>query len=41
MQFINMPKEEKDAIIQRLLRYCEMDTLVMVMIFEAWREWIG
>ncbi len=41
MQFTNMPKEEKDAIIQGLLRYCELDTLAMVMIFEAWREWIG
>ena len=25
-----MPKEEKDAIIQGLFRYCEMDTLAMV-----------
>jgi len=41
MQFTNMPKEEKDALIQGLLRYCELDTLAMVMIFEAWREWIG
>ena len=41
MQFTNMTKEEKDAIIQGLLRYCELDTLAMVMIFEAWREWIG
>jgi len=37
----NMPKEGKEAIIQGLLRYCELDTLVMVMIFEVWREWIG
>ena len=36
MQFPNMPKEEKDAIIQGLLRYCQLDTLAMVMIFEAW-----
>jgi len=41
MQFANMPKEEKEALIQGLLRYCELDTLAMVMIFEAWREWIG
>ncbi len=41
MQFTNMPKQEKEALIQGLLRYCELDTLAMVMIFEAWREWIG
>jgi hypothetical protein len=23
-----------------LLKYCELDTLAMVMIFEAWREWL-
>ena len=41
MQFTNMPELEKESLIQGLLRYCELDTLAMVMIFEAWREWIG
>ncbi|WP_297099327.1 DUF2779 domain-containing protein [uncultured Draconibacterium sp.] len=40
MQFSNMTKEEREALIHGLLRYCELDTLAMVMIFEAWREWI-
>jgi hypothetical protein len=40
MQFTNMIKEEREALIQGLLRYCELDTLAMVMIFEAWREWL-
>lgn len=39
MQFTNMSKSEREALIQGLLRYCELDTLAMVMIFEAWREW--
>ncbi len=40
MQFTNMSSEERISLIQGLLRYCELDTLAMVMIFEAWREWI-
>ena len=39
MQFTNMSFTEKEALTQGLLRYCELDTLAMVMIFEAWREW--
>ncbi len=35
MQLTNIPKEEKEAIIQGLLRYCELDTLAMIMFFEA------
>jgi len=40
-QFTNISEVEKEALIQGLLRYFELDTLAMVMIFEAWREWIG
>jgi S1-C subfamily serine protease len=29
------------AVEQALLRYCELDTLAMVFIVEAWREWCG
>jgi hypothetical protein len=29
-------EEERLAIRQALLRYCELDTLAMVMIYEAW-----
>lgn len=39
MQFAEMPLAEREALQQGLLRYCELDTLAMVMIYEAWREW--
>lgn len=39
MQFTEMSDEERKAITKALLRYCELDTLAMVMIYEAWREW--
>jgi len=31
----------RQAIQKALLRYCELDTLAMVFIVEAWREWCG
>ena len=36
MQFAEMTEKERDAITQALLRYCELDTLAMVMLWEAW-----
>lgn len=39
MQFTSMTEDERSHLINGLLRYCELDTLAMVMIFEAWREW--
>lgn len=39
MQFTEMSKEERTAICNALLRYCELDTLAMVMLWEGWREW--
>jgi len=36
MQFSTVPNIERKAIYQALLRYCELDTLAMVMIFEGW-----
>jgi hypothetical protein len=39
MQFTEMADEERKRIIDALYRYCELDTLAMVMIWEAWREW--
>jgi hypothetical protein len=41
MQFEEMDEVERQAIRSALLRYCELDTLAMVMIYEAWREWLG
>ena len=31
--------DRRRAVQQALLRYCELDTLAMVFIVEAWREW--
>ena len=36
MQFTKMSDQERQNIIKALLRYCEMDTLAMVMIYEHW-----
>lgn len=39
MQFSDMNDKVREATEKALLRYCELDTLAMVMVFEAWREW--
>jgi hypothetical protein len=44
MAYARLQFEETDPAVRRsveaaLLRYCELDTLAMVMIYEAWREW--
>ncbi|MBD3223416.1 MAG: DUF2779 domain-containing protein [Caldithrix sp.] len=38
MQFTEMNDKEREAIINGLLEYCELDTLAMVMIGEYWIE---
>ena len=38
MQFSEISEYEKKELTQALLKYCELDTLAMVMIFEGWRE---
>jgi hypothetical protein len=38
MQFTQMNNRERELITRSLLRYCELDTLAMVMIWEGWRE---
>ncbi len=38
MQFMEMTEEEKKTIEDALLRYCELDTLAMVMIYEYFRN---
>ncbi len=40
MQFEDMSDYERQEIQAALLKYCELDTLAMVMIFEGWREMI-
>lgn len=39
LQFEDLTVLDRQRIKNALLRYCELDTLAMVMIVEAWREW--
>ena len=38
IQFTEMSNYEREELRSALLKYCELDTLAMVMIFEAWRS---
>lgn len=38
LQFESLTSQDREKINQALLRYCELDTLAMVMIVEAWRD---
>lgn len=38
LQFTDLPAAEKERIRKALLRYCELDTMAMVMIWEYWRD---
>lgn len=40
MQFEEMSDYERDEIQKALLKYCELDTMAMVMIYEGWKEMI-
>ena len=35
-----LPAGERSAIEAALLRYCELDTLAMVMAVQAWKQWV-
>ena len=39
LQFSDMEPLHRDALGRALRRYCKLDTLAMVMVVEAWREW--
>ena len=41
LQFEEIDTRERDAIEKALLRYCELDTLAMVMAVQAWKAWIA
>lgn len=41
MQFEEMAFEEREALKNALLKYCELDTMAMVMIYEGWREMLA
>ena len=38
MQFTEMSDEERKLVSQGLLRYCELDTFAMVVIYEFWKD---
>lgn len=38
MQFTQMSQEESDRVVNALLKYCELDTFAMVMIWEYWKH---
>ena len=38
LQFYNTPHSQREAIRNSLLKYCELDTLAMVMLWEFWNE---
>ena len=38
MQFNDVPEEEREKVFGALLRYCELDTLAMVMIYQHWES---
>jgi hypothetical protein len=40
LQRPDLPDLERERYKRALLRYCELDTLAMVMVYEALREWI-
>lgn len=40
IQFEETAGLEVDRIAEALLRYCELDTLAMVMVYEAWKNWL-
>jgi hypothetical protein len=37
-QYTNMDEQERNDIREALLKYCELDTLAMVMIYEHFKE---
>ncbi len=39
LQFSSVPEMQRQDICNALLRYCELDTLAMVMIVEGWKHW--
>ncbi|TQO36597.1 uncharacterized protein DUF2779 [Arenibacter algicola] len=38
LQYVDMTKQEREQLTNALLKYCELDTLAMVMIFEHFKE---
>ena len=40
LQYMDMEENERDEITNALLKYCELDTLAMVMVYEHFKELI-
>lgn len=40
MQFSEMSEKEREFYRNALLKYCELDTLAMVMIYEGWKDYL-
>jgi hypothetical protein len=40
MQFTQMSEGERDRVSSALLKYCELDTFAMVLIYQYWKELI-
>lgn len=40
MQFEEMSDYEREEIRKALLKYCELDTMAMVMIYEGWKDFL-
>lgn len=38
LQFEDIPNDARTNIESALRKYCELDTLAMVMIYEAWKS---
>jgi len=41
LQYSDISEKERKEIISDLLRYCELDTLAMLMLYEHWRSLRG
>lgn len=41
LQFSEMSLEEREELCKALLKYCELDTLAMVMLYEGWVDLMG
>jgi hypothetical protein len=40
MQFAKISEYERQETNKALLKYCELDTLAMVMLYEGWKDMI-
>ncbi|GAA0301610.1 hypothetical protein GGQ92_002235 [Gracilibacillus halotolerans] len=40
LQFENIPQYLREEVEKGMLKYCELDTLAMVMIYEAWADMV-